>query len=63
MPRSIHKTVADSVPPFIATSVGIFICNVIVGVFGLGFAILGSVAAIVFVIFVSTRGNPQKDPQ
>jgi hypothetical protein len=63
MPRSVHKTVGDHVSPGAATLVGVFICNVITGVFGLGFAIVGSVAAIVFVIFVSTRGNPQKDPQ
>jgi hypothetical protein len=63
MAHSISKTLADHVPPVIATLVGIFICNVIVGVFGLGFAILGGIAAIGFVILVSARANPQKDPE
>jgi hypothetical protein len=61
MLRSTFTTVADYVSPVVAALLAALTLFVILGVFGLGLAIFGSLAAIGFVVVVSARGNPQKD--
>jgi hypothetical protein len=63
MPRSIHKAFGGYASALFACLVGAFTFFVIVGVFGLGPAVVGSIAAIALVAVVSARANPQEDPQ
>ena len=61
MLRSTYNILRGNVSVVIATLIAALTLFVILGVFGLGTAILGSIAAIGFVVAVSARGNPQKD--
>jgi hypothetical protein len=59
MLRSIHETLADFVSAAIGILAGTFAFSVILGVFGLGSAILGGIVAVIFAVAVSARCNPQ----
>jgi hypothetical protein len=63
MLRSIHGTLAGCVSATIAVLAGTLTFFVIVGVLGLGSAVVGGIVAIVFAVVVSARGNPQEDLQ
>ena len=61
MLRSTYNAIAGNVSVVFATLIAALTLFVVLGVFGLGTAIIGSVAAIGFVVAVSARRNPQKD--